>query len=43
MKNAIGRDIPDELLTNGCEVYRSNNDWDDRDYSIGRASCRERV
>ena len=32
MKNAIGRDIPDELLTNGREVYRSNNDRDGREY-----------
>lgn len=32
MKNAIGRDIPDALLTNGREVYRSNNDRDGREY-----------
>ena len=32
MKNAIGRDIPDALLTNGRGVYRSNNDQDGREY-----------
>ncbi len=32
MKNAIGRDIPDELLTDGREVYRGNAYRDGRAY-----------
>jgi citrate lyase subunit alpha/citrate CoA-transferase len=32
MKNAIGRDIPDELLVNGREVYRGNNYLDGKEY-----------
>ena len=32
MKNAIGRDIPDELLTDGREVYQGNAYRDGREY-----------
>ena len=31
MKNAVGREIPDALLTGGKEVYQGKN------YKIGRA------
>lgn len=28
MRNAVGRDIPDELLVNGKEVYQGKNYMD---------------
>ena len=40
MINAVGRDIPEELLVNGKEVYQGKYYMDGK---IGRASCRERV
>ncbi|MDR1732686.1 MAG: citrate lyase subunit alpha [Synergistaceae bacterium] len=32
MKNAVGREIPDELLVDGREVYRGNNALDGKEY-----------
>ena len=40
MRNAVGREIPDYLLTNGREVYQGKNYMDGRymqKVEIGRA------
>ncbi len=43
MINAIGRDIPDELLANGREVFRGNNHRDGREYVRPGPRVRARV
>ena len=40
MRNAVGRDIPDELLRDGCEVYQGKNYMDGK--YIQKASPRTR-
>ena len=41
MRNAVGRDIPDELLVNGKEVYQGKNYMDGK-YIQKAAPCTRR-
>jgi citrate lyase subunit alpha/citrate CoA-transferase len=43
MKNAIGRDIPDALLSGGREVYQGNNHLDGLEYTKTATKARARV